>query len=124
LADPLTSDERRKLVAILSKATGSDSDHEKLVALGMAHQLLGRHGLLWADLLSPSDTPPATQTAQPRTYRDVARDCLGAGFVSDWEEGFLLSLILKGRAGLSPKQESCLRDIADKFGVAAWGAVP
>jgi hypothetical protein len=120
----LSSDELRKLVGIMERATGSDFDNEKLVSLGMARRLLVQRNLSWADVLN-AEPAPVVQPQPPRTWRDVATEIItnAAHLISSWEEGFLQTIITRTRR-MSPKQEAVLRQLADKYGVAMWASVP
>jgi hypothetical protein len=122
LADQLTDIERRNLAAIMARATGSTFDHERLTALSLAHQMLTQRGFLWSDVLHAAPDPSQQSTHQAlRTYRDYACEYLQTDVATTWEENFLTSIAIKSRAGLAPKQDATLRDIADKFGVPLWG---
>jgi hypothetical protein len=123
VADQLSPDELRKLVGIMERATGSDFDNEKLVALGMARRLLTQRNLSWADVLNAES--PVVPPQPPRTWRDVATEIItnAAHLISSWEEGFLQTIITRTRR-MSPKQEQILRQLADKYGVAVWASVP
>jgi hypothetical protein len=113
---PLTRGELRRLAAIMERCA-SPYDGEKLAALNLAQQMLSRHGARWSDVLNTEPTPPAVTSV--RGWNDCARDLLHYS-LTEWEIGFLQSLILKTRGALSPKQEGALRGLCLKFGVALW----
>jgi hypothetical protein len=116
---PLSPDELRKLAAIMERCA-SPYDGQKLAAIHLAQQMLGRHGARWCDVLNTEPTPPIATPI--RGWNTVARELMQHG-VTDWEMGFLQSLILKART-LSPKQEAILTELCLKFGVPQWTAAP
>jgi hypothetical protein len=113
----LSESELRKLVAIMECGTGSDFDNERLVALNMARQLLAGHELRWRDVLHAEPEAPAPA----RYWKGVAKEILQdrQGRITDWEQGFLLSLALKAHR-LTDKRAAVLDELCDPYGVARW----
>jgi hypothetical protein len=124
--------DRRRVISAVGLLT-SDKDGEVCAAARAACRLLKPHGLTVADLieraLEPSPDPapwpkahrPAPWRshfgAQPSNHRSLARMCLAAGGLNDWERQFLISI---GRESeLTPKQWSKLRAIEAKIELAS-----
>jgi hypothetical protein len=126
MADPLSMAELRKLVAIMELATGSSFDGERLAALERARSLLAGHELRWRDVLhTEPEAPTAIPSSASRGWKAVAQELLQIhqATISDWEQGFLLSLVLK-MPRLSPKQAAVLKDLCSKYGVQPWAVAP
>jgi hypothetical protein len=102
-------------------ATGSTFDPEKLTALSLAQQLLVGRELRWRDVLGAEPAAPEPV----RHWKQVAREIFvqHQPVISDWEKGFLQSLIFKMHR-LSTKQAEVLGELCDQYNVARWSAAP
>ena len=111
----------RRLAGVLARL-GSPQAGERLAAAHLAHRFIRDRNVSWSDVLH-AEPPRAVvlQPTTPRYWRQCAEEVLfeHAGAISAWEQGFLQSILQKGRA-LSPKQEAVLLRIADKCGAPTW----
>ena len=117
----LSPSELRKLASICARFS-SPFDGERLAAANLADKFVKDHGVDWTDVLHAEPPMPIViQPDTPRYWRQCAEEILfeHAGAISAWEQGFLQSILQKGR-GLSQKQEAVLLRIAAKCGAPSW----
>jgi hypothetical protein len=109
----LTPAELARLRNICARLS-SDYEGERAAAGLLASRLLRDRGLAWADVVMPA-TPllrPAHEHTQP--WREVVKDLLARpGSLRAWERTEFLPNLL-GFQRLSPKQKSCLDQIASR----------
>jgi hypothetical protein len=115
------------LVKVMELATGSSFEGEQIAALRLARDLLAKHNVRWADVLRPEapPAPPPPVTPPVRGWRESAQELIAqhGSMLTPWEQDFVPDLILN-RTNLTPKQETVLRALCSKWGVAQWTSTP
>ena len=110
MPEPLSPDEHRKLIGVLSRL-GSDFDGERAAAALLASRMVRDRGLAWDDLISRSAVAPIPSQPAGNTWRVEVDLCLQHfGLLSQWERDFLRSL--QGRGNVTPGQLDKVREIA------------
>jgi hypothetical protein len=110
---------RTKLAKLLGML-GSDHVGERDNAARAAHKLVTEARLTWMDVVQPPPTEHRTPQPSAPPWRQVVRNLLARpGSLRTWERDEFLPSLLRFQK-LSPKQRSCLDQIASRvFGRGA-----
>ena len=103
---------------------GSDHDGERASAGRMAHNLVTKHGLTWADVVvaGPAFVVPPTEKMRPAPWSSenetdhqrTARVLLQTGYAwGEWELGFLRNACNRNRP--SPRERTKLEELRQRF---------
>jgi hypothetical protein len=115
-APVLDRDRLGKLLGML----GSDHDGEVTAAARKANEMVRNAGMTWTEILAPSPALPSPK------YDVADGDIVGAcrfclrwpEAITDWEEGFLSSLLVRRR----PLSEKQWKERVEKFASAAYSS--
>jgi hypothetical protein len=104
----------RLLTAVLGMM-GSSHDGEILAAAKHAERIRKESGLTWHDVIKGSAVHDPTPIPDDLNFRTAAICLNYAVILTEWERGFLQSLVSKRYLKLSVKQGGALRRIVKKI---------
>ncbi len=109
--------DKTRLIQLLGML-GSDFDNERATAGRMANDIVKANKLSWDELLN--EKPLIVINKQEQNYnswRAKARRCIDdyPEEMTDWESEFMHSILVRGFATLTPRQEEVLERIYNKL---------